>query len=206
MSINKAILKEYNLALHYNCLGDSTLLESFKLKYPIEFNIMDKMYRRRTDLIDTLDALKFTNEPIYWFTLTFKNEKDINKIESKRKEAQRFLNNIAPVYIMIEEYSKKNTERYHIHGFLIFKWGYGFNNFKQWHSRQNLLLLNDDNYRQKVKYLTKYTVKDVPRLRRSKMCVKLYQAYKRVKKFRTYFLDIKQSVMQDCIDGYVNLF
>ena len=39
--------------------------------------------------------------------------------------------------VQIEEYGEDNG-RYHIHGFLVFKYGYGFEDFRKWPSRQKL--------------------------------------------------------------------
>ena len=148
------IRKEYLNALYNLQSGSKDLMPLFISKYPNEYKLIMTMYRKRTELNNTIDVMKLLNEPIYWFTLTFNNEKDCNSVETKRKDAQRFLNRICSVYIMVEEYGEDNG-RYHIHGFLCFKYGYGFLDFTQWHSRQDIRELKTG-IKKQIKYLTDY--------------------------------------------------
>ena len=188
--VTKEIKKEYISALYNLQFGSKTLMADFINNHPEEYKLITTMYRRRCDLTDTLETMKLLNEPIYWFTLTFNNEKDTNNIETKRKEAQRFLNRICSVYVMVEEFGEDNG-RYHIHGFLCFRYGYGFIDFVQWHSRQKIIELDNGNKR--IKYLTDYSSKQAPRIRRSKALSVLYTYFKKHKRmyklFNSTFID-----------------
>lgn len=183
-SVTNEIRKEYLTALYNLQSGSKDLMPLFISKYPNEYKLITTMYRRRVDLNDTLQVMKLLNEPIYWFTLTFNNEKDTNSIETKRKDAQRFLNRICSVYVMVEEYGEDNG-RYHIHGFLCFKYGFGFTDFVEWHSRQKIIEL--DNANKRIKYLTNYMEKQAPRIRRSKSLSVLYAYFKKHKKMYKLF-------------------
>lgn len=182
--IGKETKKEYLSALYNLQFGSRTLMADFIKNHPSEYKLITTMYRRRCDLTDTIETMKLLNEPIYWFTLTFNNEKDTNNIETKRKEAQRFLNRICSVYVMVEEYGEDNG-RYHIHGFLCFKYGFGFVDFVQWHSRQKIIEL--DNANKRIKYLTDYSTKQAPRIRRSKSLSALYTYFKKHKRMYKLF-------------------
>ena len=182
--IGKDTKKEYLSALYNLQFGSRTLMADFIKNHPSEYKLITTMYRRRCDLTDTIETMKLLNEPIYWFTLTFNNEKDTNNIETKRKEAQRFLNHICSVYVMVEEFGEDNG-RYHIHGFLCFKYGFGFVDFVQWHSRQKIIEL--DNANKRIKYLTDYSTKQAPRIRRSKSLSALYTYFKKHKRMYKLF-------------------
>lgn len=188
--VNKETKKEYLTALYNLQFGSKTLMADFINNHPSEYKLITTMYRRRCDLTDTIETMKLMNEPIYWFTLTFNNEKDTNNIETKRKDAQRFLNRICSVYVMVEEFGEDNG-RYHIHGFLCFKYGFGFVDFVQWHSRQKIIEL--DNANKRIKYLTDYSTKQAPRIRRSKSLSALYTYFKKHKRmyklFNSTFID-----------------
>lgn len=195
-AMNKLILKEYDIAVFNQINGDKELMEDFKNKFPNEYKLISAMYRKRVAIKETLNAMQYLNEPIYWFTLTFNNNKDKNTVIWKRKEAQQFLNKIAPVYLMVEEYGEDNG-RYHIHGFLCFRYGYGFKDFTKWHSRQKLEELREDKFKKKTRYLTKYATKQVPQLRRSKQCSILYNEYKYRKRLENNFKDVMNDKMQN---------
>lgn len=188
--VSKEIRKEYINALYNLQFGSKVPMADFIAKYPSEYKLITTMYRRRCDLTDTLETMRLLNEPIFWFTLTFNNEKDANNIETKRKDAQRFLNRMCSVYVMVEEYGEDNG-RYHIHGFLCFKYGFGFADFVQWHSRQKIIELDNGNKR--IKYLTDYSSKQAPRIRRSKSLSALYTYFKNrkglYKNFKSTFIE-----------------
>lgn len=186
VSISEEVLKEYLTALYNSQFGSPLLMNAFKCNHLEEYKFINTMYRKRSAMKESIDIMQRMNEPVYWFTLTFNNEKNANTIESKRKEAQRFLNRLASVYLMVEEFGEDNG-RYHIHGFLVFKYGFGFIDFQEWHSRQNILLCENAIANKKIKYLTKYAVKSVPRIRRSKSLSVLYCFYKKHKRLSKSF-------------------
>ena len=205
--IDEQIIKEYSMAkediMFWN---DPFRYEKFKSDYPIEYKIFSAMDRKRSAVLDTFRAMMYLNEPIYWITLTFNNEKDINTVKYKKETAERFLKDIAPIYLMIEEFGEDNN-RYHIHGFIIFKYGKGFEDFRKWHSRQKIIQIKTFKKGMKrVSYLTNYVTKDVPRLRRSRQCSKLYNYYKSVKKLRFNFKPVLDTDMYAYYQNNINLF
>jgi len=183
--INEEIRKEYIHALYNLQSGSKDLMPLFISKYPKEYKLIMTMYRKRTELNNTIEVMRLLNEPIYWFTLTFNNDKNDNLVSSKRKDATRFLNRICSVYVMVEEYGEDNG-RYHIHGFLCFKYGYGVLDFMQWHSREDIRELKTG-IKKQVKYLTDYTSKSIPRIRRSRSLSALNTYYKKYKRLYKLF-------------------
>lgn len=202
--VDKQTKKEYISAL-YNLQfsGNKEPMTRFILEHPRQYKLITTMYRRRCDLTDTLETMKLLDDPIYWFTLTFNNDKDKNSIETKRKEAQRFLNNICSVYVMVEEFGEDNG-RYHIHGFLCFRIGFGFADFTQWHSRQKIIELDNGNKR--IKYLTDYSSKQAPRIRRNRSLSAFYTYYKKHKRLKNTFPDTFASKMHTQVANTFNPF
>lgn len=205
--INESILKEWSSAVYNSCFhGNGEPIKSFKEKHREEYKLITAMYRKRVAINETLDIMEDMNEPIYWFTLTFNNDKDSNLVETKRKDAEKFLNSMCQCYLMVEEYGEDNG-RYHIHGFLCFKYGFGFVDFTSWHSRQKIELLNEEKKKKKkVRYLTKYAVKSVPRIRRSKTLSKLYMFYRHKKVLRKSFYSTYLEGFKTYVASVVNPF
>lgn len=169
-AIDESILHAYFNAVFISSFNfNNSELKEFKKLYPKEYSLLNAFYRIRSKLKSDLELMKAVGT-IQWFTLTFDNKHDRSLVETKRKNAMRFLNNIFIVYEMVEEYGE-DSQRYHIHGFGVFKDGKGFEDFKSWPSRQKIEELPDWKIKKKIKYLTKYAVKDLPRVRRSKKLV-----------------------------------
>ena len=182
MELTQEIVKQFRTALYNQIGGYDDLMVQFKKDFPLEYKKITTTQRRRSDIKTTIEAMKYLHEDIYWFTLTFNEVKDKNSVLSKRKEAMQYLNRIAGYYLLVEEYGSENG-RYHIHGFLVFRFGKGFKDFRDWHSRQNIVLLGTDKkVSKRVYYLTNYMSKDVPRIRRSKSLVALVNVYKKNKR------------------------
>ena len=144
-SQKEAIFEKWESALlEFYKFGDDSSLNKFKLEYPNDYKDLRKMNMKRIAIKDSIEPLFIMGESVYWFTLTFNNNKDSNSVEWKRKEAQRFLNSIAPMYLMVEEYGEHNTKRYHIHGFCVRKYSFSesefFEAFSKWHSRRKLYI------------------------------------------------------------------
>ena len=172
INVDEKIIKEWRNAVLNANNGHNELVNVFRVNHPNEYKLFTSMYRKRTELQKDLNIFLDLNLPIYWITLTFNETKNKNKIESKRKEAEKKLNDMCLFYVMVEEHGEEKG-RYHIHGFITFKLGYGFQDFIEWHSRQNIVLLEPYKVKSKIRYLTNYMSKQVPRLRRSKMLCKL---------------------------------
>lgn len=194
--VDDVLIKEWRTAVYNSANGCNSLVNAFKINHPNEYKLFNAMYRKRTELNRDCAILQDLGLPVYWITLTFNNDKDLNKIESKRKEAQRMLNDIAVCYVIVEEYGEEN-DRYHIHGFLSFKLGYGFQDFIEWHSRQKIELLEGSKIKRKVRYLTNYLVKQVPRIRRSKTLQRLRSFTKNKGGLRRCFPDVYKDKLKN---------
>lgn len=199
VGIESSIIKEFNNAYLSSVNDSGYALGLFKEKYPKEYKTITAMYRKRSAIRDTLELMQYVSKDIYWFTLTFNNERDDSLVKTKCRQAQRFLNEICTCYVMVEELGSEK-ERYHIHGFLTFSEDYGFDDFRKWHSRQNLKKL--DYYGGKVKYLTKYTTKSVPRIRRSKLLSILYTYHSKHKGLKRHFRKMYEREINERIFKY----
>lgn len=204
--MDNEIIKEWQSACFNSQSGFSQSIVDFKNKYPNEYKIITAMYRKRVGINECLTIMQDMEEPIYWFTLTFNNSKDSNSVNTKRREAQIFLNRISMCYLMVEEYGEDNG-RYHIHGFLCFKYGFGFIDFKEeWHSRQKLECIDGAKLKKKVRYLTKYACKQVPRLRRSQTMSKLCNYLKQHKGMKRCFPDVYLKDFKTYVANTINPF
>ena len=166
--ITKELLEEY-----YNALWDDTFnkthwcIYSFKEKHPKEYSLLCAFHRKRTQLNKDVKIMLMYSPTIYFFTLTFKNEKDKNLITTKRKECFKFCNSIFALFVMVEEEGEENG-RYHLHGLGVLRDGACMEDFYKWHSREDIKRLDENKISAKVKYLTNYLSKSVPRIRRNK--------------------------------------
>ena len=201
------LLKEYKVAIYNQLSGCNELMDKFKTLHPFEYSVFRKMYVRRTSINESIEAMQFLNDKIYWFTLTFNDKRDKATIQSKRKAATTFLNDLAAFWLLVEEFGEDNG-RYHIHGFLVFKYSKSFTDFREWHSRQNIVLLeNNKKVSKRVYYLTNYMCKDVPRIRRSKTLVALTKTYHKNKGLiRNGFMSLATDNINACIDNNFNFF
>ena len=201
--MDKTIIKEWRDACFNSASGYNAPTQRFKEQHPEEYKLFTAMYRKRTDIKSTIETMEDLGVPIYWFTLTFNEEKDKNENEeTKLKRAQQFLYEIAPINLMVEEYGSEK-ERYHIHGFLVFKPGCGFEDFRKWHSRQQLIELKKKNIKARIRYLTNYSVKQVPRLRRSKMLCKLWNYKKSMNSIRNNFYSTYMEGFDKLVDNLI---
>lgn len=163
----------------------NTQVKAFKETYAFEYGYLSAFYHLRTRLNRDIEVMSLI-APVHWFTLTFDNKRDKSKIESKRKSATRFLNDLFLVYEMVEEFGE-DKGRYHIHGFGCFRENRDFSDFIKWPCRNKIQCLDKPTIKKKVKYLTNYAVKDLPRIRRSKSLVFMIKYYNQHRKFKNSF-------------------
>lgn len=186
MLLTEEIKREWFRALlldNANLTNEHT--KAFKCLHKEEYNLLHSFYRLRHELNEDIELMSSVGN-VQWITLTFDNKRDKNLVSSKRKVATRFLNDIFLFYEIVEEYGE-DTNRYHIHGFGVFREGKGFQDFIKWPCRNKIQDLNCANLKKKVKYLTKYAVKSLPRRRRSKNLVYLSNKHKSFKGMRYNF-------------------
>lgn len=213
INISFEIVNKYYEALRYSNEYFNELLEKFIKEYPEEYKHLNKIHHKRCIIRDNLEALKSTGNKIYFGTLTYNEDKDLNEEETKRKEAFMFLNSLFEFVLLVEEYGEDNG-RYHCHFLGTFKEGKTFEDFRKWHSRQNLqeVQLNEEvkkNYfkeednekengeKKVIQYLCKYVSKQIPRIRRNKGLIRLEKAYKKAKPLKKTFKPTFKNVMKE---------
>lgn len=169
--------------MYYDCIdksicGDYLGIELFKKDYPSEYKRLSAIHTRRSKINKSVKAMLELNENnVYWGTLTFNNEKNVNKETTKRKSVFSWLNTLFDYFLIVEEYGEKNN-RYHVHFVGQFKFDKSVDDFvNKWHSREQIRKL--DCNKNIASYLCKYLSKDLPRIRRNKGLVKLTNAYKK---------------------------
>lgn len=186
MVLSQEILKKWFYAIEIDSANCSnTRVKAFKETYPFEYGYLNAFYHLRSRMNRDIQVLKLIGD-VNWFTLTFDNKRDKSKISSKRKSACRFLNDLFIAYEIVEEFGEDNG-RYHIHGFGCYKLNRGFSDFRKWPSRQKIEVLDDAKMKKKVKYLTNYAIKELPRIHRSKSMVYLIKQYEKTKKLKNSF-------------------
>lgn len=186
MSVIEEIKKEWLDALSKDSLFlGNTYVQAFKEKHKDFYYLFHSFYRLRCELQKDIESMIFVGE-VQWFTLTFDNKHDKSLTSTKRKNATRFLNDLFLCYTIVEEYGEDNN-RYHIHGFGVYRDGKGFEDFRRWPCRQKIEIMNSTKARKKIKYLTNYMVKDLPRIRRSKNMVYIRNRFIQFKKIKLHF-------------------
>ena len=180
LNIDEDILKEWTNAQISASCGRFYGLNMFRIKYPTEFKHLQSMSSKRKEIITAIDIMSCLGV-VHWITLTFDHQHDQHKEICKRKEAWQLLNKYCGAVLMVEEYGEDNG-RYHIHALGTWKdYDLKYTDFyNEWSSRATIEKLEQWKYRKKAKYLTKYVVKDIPRIRRNKV---LLQAQKHYKKY-----------------------
>ena len=182
LTITKEQYDEWRNAIYNAQSGHTQSVNNFKSKYPELFKHISSMLRKRTKLKSIIEAYKTISEYIYWGSLTWDNEHNDLEEKTKRKQALRFFDKFFKLYTFVEEYGEENG-RYHIHflGVLRDKDITYESMYSCWHSRSEIECLKPYQCSKKVKYLTKYCVKQVPRVRMDKRSVKLLKQHKRYK-------------------------
>lgn len=179
---------QWNNAVDCAAFGDSRPLNNFKQRYPDLFRHMASMLNKRTKLSKTLQAFMSVSRYVYWGALTFNEEEDRKDLSTKRKQVQRYLDKYFKLYVYVEELGE-DKERWHIHYLGILK--DSTTTFEElysgWHSRSECeCLYKYYDIKKKIKYITKYCVKSVPRIHMSKRSIKLLKDYKKYKLLENY--------------------
>jgi len=177
---------EWNNAITCAEFGSSGSIKLFAEKYPDLYKHMSSMLRKRTRLRSILQAYTHVSIFIYWGALTWNEEEDSLCERSKRAQALRFFNKFFKLYTFVEEYGEEEG-RYHVHFFGVIKdKNTTYDEMREcWHSYLQIeCLYKTYELRKKIKYVTKYAVKQVPRIRMDKRSVKLVKDYKKMKHYR----------------------
>lgn len=159
-------------------------LKIFKDKYPDLYRHMMSMLNKRTKISNTLKAFMSVCPFVYWGDLTFNEEEDIKELGAKRKQVRRFLDKFFKVYLYVEELGEEG-ERWHVHYLGLLKEGVKYDEMRShWHSFIQIeCLYKYYEVKKKIKYVTKYAVKQVPRIHMNTRAIQLCKDYKRHKRW-----------------------
>lgn len=201
--LTREIVDKYYEAMR--CANEYFLqpMKEFAKEYPLEFKRLNSVHRKRVAVKSNIEAIQCLHDELYFGTLTYDNMKDRNQIDSKRKEAFKFLNSLFEYVLLVEEYGE-DKGRYHVHFVGNFKENKTFNDFVQgWHSRQNIKRVKEPI--EVCRYLCKYLAKQIPRIRRNRRLVALEKAYHKAKPLKRTFKSLFNGVMNQniftlCID------
>ena len=183
MWVSEEVKKQYFDALINQQFGSSESMKAFKRAYPDVYAMINSMYHKRVKVRKDIECMRhYSNNKVYFGSLTFEEGKDQNKITSKRQECFRFLNTIFEMFLLVEELGESNS-RYHVHYVGVFREGKTFEDLFKWHSREDIQIVKST--RSVAKYLCNYIVKQVPRIRRNKMLVKVSKRYAKAQYFNS---------------------
>ena len=190
ITISEEQYSEWRNAILNASAGNSRSMNEFAKKYPELYKHISSMLRKRTKLKSTLEAYKSVSEFIYWGSLTWNEEHDNVNEKVKRNQALRFFDKFFKLYTFVEEYGEEKG-RYHIHFLGILKdKEIKYESMREcWHSFIQIECLKSYEINKKVKYLTKYCVKQVPRVRMNKRSVALLRDFKRYKHMKNIGFD-----------------
>lgn len=180
ITITDEQFKEWNDAITCAEFGSSGSIKLFANKYPDLYKHMSSMLRKRTKLRSTIQAYRDISCYIYWGALTWNEEQDSLCERTKRAQALRFFDKFFKLYTFVEEYGEEEG-RYHIHFFGILKDSSITYDLMRdnWHSYLQVeCLYKYYDIKKKITYVTKYCVKQVPRIRMDKRSIKLLKDYK----------------------------
>jgi hypothetical protein len=186
LDISIDLLKQWTSAQISAGYGRFYGLSVFKAEHPKEFKHLQGMSNKRKEINTAIDIMSCLGA-VHWITLTFDMLKDKNKEQTKRKLAWNLLNKYCGAVLMVEEYGEDNG-RYHIHALGTWRnYDLKYTDFyKDWSSRSTIEKLETWKYRKKAKYLTKYVVKDIPRIRRNKVLLQAQKHYKKYMSMKNY--------------------
>ena len=179
LEITQEQYKLWNDAITCAQFGNNYSLKQFKEAYPDLYRHMTSMLNKRTKISKTLQAFMSVCPYVYWGDLTFNEEEDIKDIKTKRKQVQRYLDKYFKLYLYVEELGEDN-ERWHVHYLGILRNDITYEElYSNWHSISHCeCLYGYSSIKKKIKYITKYCVKQVPRIHMSKRAIVLLKQYK----------------------------
>ena len=152
----------------------------FKEWFASDYAFISSMLHKRCVTRKNIDFMLWLKpEAVYFGDLTYSDKYDVKAIELKRKMAQRHLNKYFDAYMLFEEFGTENTCRYHVHFVGVLK-----KDFKAKDVRENWPCFSKCKFvrssRGVAAYLTNYSTKQVPRVRRNKKLIQLEAEYKKV--------------------------
>lgn len=190
LEITQEQYKEWNNAVLCATSSNSYGLKLFKEKYPDLYRHMTSMLNKRTKISNTLKAFMSVSPFVYWGALTFNEEQDVKDLGTKRKQVRRFLDKFFKVYLYVEELGSEN-ERFHVHFLGLLKDGITFDLMRDnWHSFIQIeCLYKYYDVKKKIKYVTKYAVKQVPRIHMNTRALQLCKDYRKHRRWQNLGFD-----------------
>ena len=201
--IETDILKKWKNAQINGACGNYQALKNFRCEYPDLFKHLQGMSTKRKQIKEAINIISIVGA-VYWITLTFDNIHDLKTENDKRRACWYWLNKYCGAVLMVEEYGEDNG-RYHIHCLASWK----DNDIKyldaanDWPSRCEIQRLKEWEYDKKSRYLTKYMVKQVPRIRRNKVLIALERHYKRFVSLHNLRFN---SLSNDSLNALINTY
>lgn len=183
---NEVILKDWNNTLLNVGGGNFSAMDDFKKLYPQEYKFLNAMLEKRKKIRNNCKAMRSMSDNLYWGTLTYDNEFNDLLETTKRKQALTFLNKYFSCWLLVEEYGSKSN-RYHIHFLAIKKYDFEINYEamrNDWHSFIEIERIPKWKQEKKIKYLTNYITKNVPRIRRNKRLIALCEDWNRLQSLK----------------------
>lgn len=155
-------------------------MDLFKSMFPSDYAFISSMLHKRVTTRKNIDFMLWLKpEAVYFGDLTYSDDYDKKAIELKRKMAQRHLNKYFDVYMLFEEFGTQNTCRYHVHFVGVLKSGVKAKDVRDnWPCFSKCKFVHSS--RGVASYLTNYSTKQVPRVRRNKQLVQLQRQYEKV--------------------------
>ena len=186
MNISNEVLKDWNNTILNVGGGNYSAMEDFKKLYPQECKFLNSMLLKRSSIRRNVKAMRTMSDYVYWGTLTYENEYNEMLESTKRKQALTFLNEYFSLWLCVEEYGTKSG-RYHIHFLAVNKQDFfiDYDTMRErWHSFLEIERIPKWKQERKIKYLTNYVTKNVPRIRRNKRLIALEKDYSRMIKLQ----------------------
>lgn len=175
-----SLIEFYRYCLSCARGGWAKPMDLFKYMFPSDYAFISSMLHKRVNTKKNIDFMMWLKpEAVYFGDLTYDNDYDVKVIPLKRKMAQRHLNKYFDAYMLFEEFGTQNTCRYHVHFVGVLKSGFKSKDVKEsWPCFANCKFVHSS--RGVASYLTNYTTKQVPRIRRNKQLVCLERQYHKV--------------------------
>lgn len=184
MVVNEEVKQAYFSALYNQQNGNNEPMKRFKFEYGEIYATINAMYHKRVAVKRDIEVMReLSGNKVYFGALTFNEEKDKNKNTSKRREVFNFLNKIFLMFLVVEELGEENG-RYHCHYVGVFRENKTFEDLYKWHSREDCQRVKST--RRVAKYLCNYIVKQVPRIRRNKVLIKVSNDFKKSRSWSNY--------------------
>lgn len=160
--------------------GNYYALDCFKKWFPVKFYEMQSILNKRTLIKRDLEIMKAVSNRVVFGALTFSDSNYLDNETNMKRKAQRYLDKCLSAYEIIEEHGEEKG-RYHVHYLGILQEGLTYIDFHNgWEDYTYIEAVKNSkkDIKKVSKYLCDYVVKQVPRIRRNKLLLKVINLYK----------------------------